>query len=61
MAFTFMRVTEAFFALIRKTLSKLLEHVDNYPDYEEAVEKAFVRHSAMLALCWGLGGDIKLQ
>jgi len=60
MAFTFMRATEAFFALVRKTLSKLLEHRDNYPEYPEETLKAYLRHSTLLALCWGLGGDIKL-
>ncbi len=33
MAFTLMRATEAFFALVRKALSKLLEHRDNFPEY----------------------------
>lgn len=60
MAFTWMRAAEAFFALIRKNLTRVLEHKENFSDYSDDTLKTYIQNSTLLALCWGLGGDIKL-
>ena len=62
MDFTRIRVIEAFFALIRKAISNVLEYNESHAEFpldEEIMQKYMLRQS-VLALMWGISGSMKL-
>jgi dynein heavy chain 1 len=63
MEFTRIRVLEATFALLRKALSNVLEYNESHSDFpmEDDHIKRYMRHYTLHALCWGIGGSMKLR
>lgn len=62
MDYTNIRVIEAMFALIRKSISNVLEYNDNHNDLmmeQEQVTK-YMRKQTVLAIMWGFSGSLKL-
>jgi dynein heavy chain 1 len=63
MTFTSMRVIESFFALIRKSLTNVLEYQDTHQEFPlpDSIIEKYLKNFVLLALCWGLGGSIELK
>jgi len=63
MVFTRIRVLEASFALLRKALTNVSEYNESHGDFpmEEAHMKKYMTNYTLHALCWGVGGSMKLR
>lgn len=62
MEYTHIRIIEAMFALIRKSISNVLEYNDNHSDFlmEQEVLTKYMRKQSVLAMMWGFSGSLKL-
>lgn len=62
MDFTRIRVIEAFFALIRKAITNVLEYNETHSDFplEDHVISRYMKRQTVLALMWGISGSMKL-
>lgn len=63
MEFTRIRALEAFFALVRKGISNILDYNDSHPDFPMSNDQieAYMRRWVVFAILWGLGGSETLR
>lgn len=62
MEFTRIRVIEAFFALIRKAISNVLEYNESHGEFplDDDVLNKYMLKQSILSLTWGISGSMKL-
>lgn len=63
MDYTHIRIIEAMFALIRKSISNVLDYNDNHGgDFlmEQDIVCKYMRKQSVLAMMWGFSGSLKL-
>ena len=63
MEFTFIRVIEAMFALVRKGVTNVLEYNESHPEdpMSDLVIEKYMRRWVMISFVWGVGGSLNLQ
>lgn len=62
MEYTYIRIIEAMFALIRKSISNVLEYNESHSDFELEFDilVKYMRKQTVLAVMWGFSGSLKL-
>jgi dynein heavy chain 1 len=62
MEYTYIRIIEAMFALIRKSISNVLEYNETHNEFEmeQEVLNKYMRKQSVLAIMWGFSGSLKL-
>ena len=62
MDFTRIRVLEATFALVRKSISNILEYNESHSDFpmEDEIMEKYMKKQVLLAIMWGVSGSMKL-
>lgn len=62
MDFTRIRVIEAFFALIRKSISNVLEYNESHSEFplDDEILAKYMQRQTVLVMTWGISGSMKL-